>query len=771
VPIRPAHSARQSSAQLSLSLQVNGYSLPFEYSRQVTDATVPMPGVGRSIDDGGCTVSRSRVAALAADAWVVLLSALLLWPMHRVLWPLHGGGYLLAHDMVFTPHQPFTEASVGLGSAAPRAVPLDALVATASHLLDGAVLGPIVLWVPLLLAGWGSARLLQPQSLAGRLMVSGLAVWNPFVIERLALGQWALLWAYGALPWLIRAAYRINQGDSGVRAVSGVVCALAACSITPTGGLIGAAVATVIVWSASASAWASASASAVDSASAASDGSSGGSAAGSTASAIPPGGSAAGSTASAIPPGGSAAGSTASDGSVGGSPTGSVARSARRRGVVAVMGSAALLQLPWLVPALTSAANSISDARAIQAFAARSERPGGPLLSLLGLGGIWNADVVPASRSAALGYLTVVAIVAAIALGWPLLRPSLGRTLHIRLPALAGAGFVLAAASSLPGGSAVIGWAVREVPGAGLLRDSQKWLMPFVLLAVLSAGAAVDRVACLNWRPWQLRSEARSQVQPRAHSGALGTAHSGALGKRNWQWQGPVVLAASALPLLLLPDAMATLRTPLTPVRYPDSWQQVASWIELHNHERQENEPQGDKPHGNGPHGDVLVLPFASYRSFPWAPGRTVIDPAPRWFAATVVVDDRLVVSGQQLMGEDRRAQQIGPALPSAGKNLGRELARQGIGWVVVETDTPGPPLPDLTSLQPVVTGGAVELYRVPGVTLRYRVNSAKSAVLAVDIAAGLLVLLSVSVCTRSWVRRLVQSRHTPILENREWLS
>ena len=135
-------------------------------------------------------------SGLLAGCWVLALSVLLLWPQRLA-------GYGLGHDMVFTPRQPLTWQSVGLGSTAPRAVPLDALVALASRLLDGAVLGRIALAVPLLLAGWGCARLLRPRSLPALLAVSGFAVWNPYVVERLALGQWALLWAYGALPWLV----------------------------------------------------------------------------------------------------------------------------------------------------------------------------------------------------------------------------------------------------------------------------------------------------------------------------------------------------------------------------------------------------------------------------------------------------------------------------------------------------------------------------------------------------------------------------------------
>ena len=145
---------------------------------------------------------RPALPVLAADLLVLVLA---LW----LLWPQHAGGYGLGHDMVFTPHQPLNADSVGLGSGSPRAVPLDALVALAGKLLGGMLTGRIALLAPLLAAGWGASRLLRlvhpGASAPAVLAASSLAVWNPYLVERLALGQWALLWAYGALPWLVRA--------------------------------------------------------------------------------------------------------------------------------------------------------------------------------------------------------------------------------------------------------------------------------------------------------------------------------------------------------------------------------------------------------------------------------------------------------------------------------------------------------------------------------------------------------------------------------------
>ena len=52
-------------------------------------------------------------------------------PALVVVGPALAPGYVLTYDMVFTPRQPLLRSSVGLGSALPRAVPADAVVARA----------------------------------------------------------------------------------------------------------------------------------------------------------------------------------------------------------------------------------------------------------------------------------------------------------------------------------------------------------------------------------------------------------------------------------------------------------------------------------------------------------------------------------------------------------------------------------------------------------------------------------------------------------------
>ncbi|MCY7401772.1 MAG: hypothetical protein LH477_12635 [Nocardioides sp.] len=184
------------------------------------------------------TASTPRVTPpwlrLLVALWPLLLACLLVMPL------LTGGGYPLARDLVFVPHQPFTDSAWGLGDGPPRAVPLDAVVSALSWLVDGAVVVRVVLPLTLALAGWGVARLVTSLGPVAQLAAATFAIWNAYVVERLALGQWALLVAYAALPWLVAAAGRFRRG--GRPADAGAALAWAAlASLTPTGGLLAVA--------------------------------------------------------------------------------------------------------------------------------------------------------------------------------------------------------------------------------------------------------------------------------------------------------------------------------------------------------------------------------------------------------------------------------------------------------------------------------------------------------------------------------------------------
>lgn len=543
---------------------------------------------------------------LLLDAWPLLLALVLLLPL------LTTAGHPLARDLVFVPRQPWTDAGLGLGDAAPRAVPLDALVSLLTLVVDGGVLAAVVLPLTLATAGWGAHRLLPGLGTAGRLAVGGFAVWNPFVVERLALGQWALLLGYAALPWVARAATRWRRGGERCD-LAATTLWVALASLTPTGGLL--AVATALALGA-----------------------------------------------------------------------------ARTRRTAVLVGAVLPLQLPWLLPGLLGASGATSDPAAVAAFAARDEGPGGVLLAVLAGGGVWDAGSVPGSRASAWGLVAAVVCLAALVVGGSALRRCWGTGVLLRVGVLAAGGLVLALVSSTAPGADALRWAVAEVPGAGLLRDAQKYAAPWALLLACGVGAAADAL---------LRRVRAVEVA------------------------APLALVALALPVLLLPDATRVTWPTVELVTLPAELDEVAAAVAA------------------AP-ADVVALPWRSYRRFSWGTGLISSDPAPRLLDAAVLVSGDLTVGDEVVAGESPRAREVGRALETGSPAA--VLPGLGVGWVLVWTDDPGAADLDLTGLEPVVTGDDVALYRTPepvaGVA---QVPAAtRGAVLAGDLLAVLLVGVAV---------------------------
>ena len=134
--------------------------------------------------------------------------------------PLLAPGYLLLRDAVSTPRSYLSDAALGLTEAAPRAVPQDFAIALASQVLDGGVVVKALLVAGLWLAGWGAARLaatvLPDSGLPGQFVAATVAVWNPYVAERLLQGHWSLLVGYGCLPWVAHTVVRLRTDGTGV---------------------------------------------------------------------------------------------------------------------------------------------------------------------------------------------------------------------------------------------------------------------------------------------------------------------------------------------------------------------------------------------------------------------------------------------------------------------------------------------------------------------------------------------------------------------------
>jgi hypothetical protein len=162
--------------------------------------------------------------------------------------PLLAPGYLLLRDAVSTPRSYLSDAALGLTEAAPRALPQDFAMALVSHLVDGGLVVKVLLVGGLWAAGWGAAALAStvlPQAgSAGQFVAATVAIWNPYVAERLLQGHWSLLLGYGCLPWVAHTVVRLRAGNPGYARLA---FWLALAGLTPTGLLLAAAVSLVCV--------------------------------------------------------------------------------------------------------------------------------------------------------------------------------------------------------------------------------------------------------------------------------------------------------------------------------------------------------------------------------------------------------------------------------------------------------------------------------------------------------------------------------------------
>lgn len=176
----------------------------------------------------------SRRARVIVALWPWLLSAL-------ICAPLLAPGYVLSYDMVWVPNLTGQADTWGWGTALPRVVPSDLLVAIFDEVVPGQILQKLVLVGALGLAGAGAARLCRERGAVAALAAASLYVWNPFVAERLLLGHWPLLVGYAALPWILVAGRRLRAREWP--AWSALTLGLAVSAVSAVGGVLGVLVA------------------------------------------------------------------------------------------------------------------------------------------------------------------------------------------------------------------------------------------------------------------------------------------------------------------------------------------------------------------------------------------------------------------------------------------------------------------------------------------------------------------------------------------------
>ncbi len=471
--------------------------------------------------------------------------------------PLLAPGYLLLRDAVSTPRSHLSDSALGLTEAAPRALPQDFVVATASAVLDGGVVVKVLLVAGLWLAGWGAARLaatvVPDAGVAGQCVAVTIAIWNPYVAERLLQGHWSLLVGYGCLSWAAVAMLRLRESSAAPVVGS---CALlfwiGLAGLTPTGLMLAATVALVCV----------------------------------------------------LAPGS-------------GLPRWMCAS-------VALVGSV-LVALPWLTAAAVADSLSSTQAEGVPAFAARAEPGLGTLGSLASLGGIWNAEAVPSSRTTLFAVVSAVVLFGVIAVG---LTVAARRPAAVPLLVLAGVAVVVPAAMATGPGLALVEATVRTLPGLGVVRDAQKWVALAVPGYALAGAAAV--VA----------------LRPRLPAAAT-------------------ALVCCAALVATLPDLALGVGGKVSPVQYSPGWAAAAAVI-------------------NADPRPVAVLPVDGMRRFEWAGDAPVLDPLARWLRADVLTTGDLTIGDRTVPGEGEHARAVQHLLLEGADRS--TLADAGVGWVVVES-------------------------------------------------------------------------------------
>ena len=309
-----------------------------------------------------------------------------------LLGPALAPGYVLTYDMVWVPDLALRSDFLGLGSGLPRAVPSDAVVAALDELVPGMLLQKLVLLGSLVAAGAGGAALVAGRSLPARCLAASLFVWNPFVVERLVLGQWTVVAGYAVLPWLLLAARRHRIED---RTPAALWLLLPLGSLSASAGLA-SAVAVLVA---------------------------------------------------------------------------GLARRGRRD--LVLVGAVLAANAPWLVAGLLHASDATSDAVGAEVFATRAEGLLPGPLTALGLGGVWNAEVVPVTREGVLGVVSLVVVLALCAVGvrtWLVTRP--GRD-GVALAVCWAVGWGVAVLSATA--PDLMAW-LAGLPGGGVLRDGSRVL-------------------------------------------------------------------------------------------------------------------------------------------------------------------------------------------------------------------------------------------------------------------------------------------------------
>ncbi|MGC5256062.1 hypothetical protein ACPXCG_06885 [Gordonia sp. DT218] len=549
------------------------------------------------------------------------LSALVLGPVLR-------SGHLLYRDAVSTPRSFVTDPALGLGDVAARAVPQDWVVATLSGLVDGGAVVTAITFAALTLAGVGygrmAIRLVPSAGRSGAVAAALVAIWNPYVAERLLQGHWSLMVSYAALGWIVVGAVEVirRPGWPGwVQLAAATACA----GFTPTGSILVAILLLVVLM---------------------------------------------------VP----------------------LVRARRWRQIGTLCGIWLLGALPWLTATLVGTAPATTGSDGFTVFGARAESGLGTLGTVIGLGGIWNADAVPASRTIWWAAVATLLLLIVVAVGgrWLWTHRERRDRLVGTLAVLAGVTALAVTVAAVGPVAAGLSRLAADVPGVGLFRDTQKYLALMVPFFAVAAAAAV-------------------------------------LAVRRWVPAGFALAATALLIAAPLPDLAWGVGGQIRTITYPSDWATVARIV------------PADR-------GAVAVWPTGAVRRYAFTDVPS-LDPLPRMVRAPVTDSGLLTVDGVVVDPASGRGADVDAVLHDGGSPS--SLAALGVGWVVVENDAPPSTLADESTA--VFRGADLTLYRIDDPAAGADASATSRAVV---ISAHLLWSATVllGACAAMWAAR----RRTP---------
>lgn len=331
-----------------------------------------------------------------------------------------------------------------------------------------------------------------------------------------------------------------------------------------------------------------------------------------------------------------------------------------------VLFTSLTLATPWLLVTLFNGTPSRSSANGAEAFAVGPDGPLGTVISVLGLGGIWNAGAIPPSRGL-LGALAGLVLFVFAAWGFAELW-----RVYRSVAVLTAAAFSVPLLLATPFGLPVMRFLVAHVPGVALFRDTHKLVGLALPGLILLLAVGLERL--------RQRAVAASKGFSPAGTRLVG---------------GVAPLAVGAMVIATVPGYPADV-APTAPQRISPAWESFAETI------------------SGVPRSKILLFPPGNYRLR--EDGEPTLTPALKMLPGQPLDPQFLIVDGALVDGSTDTIRLLKDAM--AGRDT---LAANGVGWVIAdrprmrENEEDYPQLDELLAEYPMVKEvEGMQLYRIP---------------------------------------------------------